>query len=441
MSELHQHLRQFLNAHPARRYWIGYSGGLDSHVLLHLCARIGTDTGLDFAVIHVNHQLHPDADIWQRHCQLTCERLGVPFRAVRVDARPAPGESPEEAARRARYQAFTEVLQADEALLLAQHQDDQAETVLLQLLRGAGPTGLAAMPVSAKLGAGKLLRPFLDLPRQALQAYAESHGLTWLDDPSNADTRYDRNFLRHQVIPLLRQRWPACSRTLARSARHCGEAAQLLTEEAEGWLADHTAADGSLDLAALAMLPRPRQRWLLRAWLRQRGARLPSRVYLDRILDECRQARGDRLPCIRWTGGEVRRWRGRLYFLSAPPPAIPHWESPWNGDDPLHLPDGSRLEAVPAPHGIPLAAWQNRPITVRYRRGGEILRDRGHRRPLKKFLQEQGIPPWRRQCLPLVYLDGELVAVADLWCADTLPPQEPAVRLRWLPRGLHSPRL
>ncbi|BCX88369.1 tRNA(Ile)-lysidine synthase [Methylomarinovum tepidoasis] len=440
MNELRQRLHRFLSAHPARRYWIGYSGGLDSHVLLHLCAELRPETGLVFAAVHVNHRLHPDADLWQAHCRTVCEHLAMPFQAAVVDARPAAGESPEEAARRARYRAFTATLQVGEALLLAQHQDDQAETVLLQLLRGAGPAGLAGMPASAPLGAGRLLRPFLDIPRRTLQDHAQAQGLNWIDDPSNADTRYDRNFLRHRVMPLLRRRWPACARTLARSARHCGETVALLEKETNLALETLVAADGSLDFASLTTRPEPQRRGLLRAWLKRQGARPPSTVYLDRILSECRQAAGDRIPCIRWRGGEVRRWRGRLYFLSAPPPPAIDWHSPWDGRAALLLPDGSCLEAAPAPRGIPLALWQERPITVRYRRGGEILRQHSHRRPLKKFLQEQGVPPWRRQRLPLVYLGEELVAVAGLWCAE-LTNRAPAVRPRWLPRGLQSQRL
>lgn len=437
MNELRHRLHRFLSAHPARRYWIGYSGGLDSHVLLHLCAELRAETGPVFAALHVNHRLHPDADLWQAHCRRICDRLVMPFEAAVVDARPAAGESPEEAARRARYRAFTEVLQANEALLLAQHQDDQAETVLLQLLRGAGPAGLAGMPASAPLGAGRLLRPFLDVPHRTLQDHARAQGLNWIDDPSNADLRYDRNFLRHRVMPLLRQRWPACARTLARSARHCGETVALLEAEMNAALETLVAADGSLDFAALTTRPEPQQRGLLRAWLKRQGARPPGSVYLDRILSECWQAASDRIPRIRWRGGEVRRWRGRLYFLTASPPPDTDWQSPWDGCDALLLPDGSRLEAVPAPRGIPLALWQERPITVRYRRGGEILRQHGHRRPLKKLLQEQGVPPWLRQRLPLVYLGEELVAVADLWCAE-LTDRTPAVRPRWLPQSLQS---
>ncbi|BCX81117.1 tRNA(Ile)-lysidine synthase [Methylomarinovum caldicuralii] len=434
MNELRHRLHRFLNAHPARRYWIGYSGGLDSHVLLHLCAELRAETGPVFAALHVNHRLHPDAPVWQDHCRAICESLQVPFRAVQVDATPRPGQSPEEAARKARYRAFRETLGANEALLLAQHQDDQAETVLLQLLRGAGPAGLAGMPACTDLGQGWLLRPLLDVPRQTLQAYAKAEGLHWIDDPSNTDTRYDRNFLRHRVMPLLRRRWPAADRTLARSARHCAETVALLEAATNPALDALMAADGSLDFAALTTRPEPQQRGLLRTWLKRQGTRPPSTVYLDRILSECRQAASDRIPCIRWRGGEVRRWRGRLYFLATPPPPATDWQSPWDGRAALLLPDGSRLEAVPAPRGIPLALWQERPITVRYRRGGEILRQHGHRRPLKKFLQEQRVPPWKRHHLPLVYLGEELVAVAGLWCAE-LTDRTPAVRPRWLPQS------
>ncbi|MCB1822500.1 MAG: tRNA lysidine(34) synthetase TilS, partial [Candidatus Competibacteraceae bacterium] len=222
----------------ARHLIIGYSGGLDSHVLLHVLATQGhhwPERRLE--AIYVDHGLHTASVAWGEHCANVCRDLNLPFRVLKIDARPTPGESPEAAARRARYTAFATELSPDAALLTAHHCDDQAETLLLQLLRGAGPHGLAAMPAVSRLGEGWLLRPFLEVDRAELLAYARTHDLQWIEDASNTDIGFDRNYLRHQVLPVLRERWPAVNRTLSRSARLCAETATWLDEEAAADLA------------------------------------------------------------------------------------------------------------------------------------------------------------------------------------------------------------
>ncbi len=436
MNDLLEGLRSSLGLHPARRFWIGYSGGLDSQVLLHLCARFRADNGGDFVAVHVNHGLHPEADKWQDHCRRSCEDLTIPFEAVSVDARPQPGESPEEASRNARYQAFSRCLNSDEALLLAHHQDDQAETVLLQLLRGAGVAGLAGMGQAAGLGRGKLLRPLLGVSRQALHEYALKHRLDWIDDPSNQILDFDRNYLRHHLFPLLKQRWPGCARTLSRSAGHFAETDRLLNEWGRPLLLTMTDEEGALDIAALGQQSRPSQRWLLRAWLKDQRQRAPAAVLLDRILDEVIWSRGDRNPRVAWGDAEVRRYRGRLFVLPQRPLPEPGWRMSWNGVAPLRLPDGSMLEAGKASgQGIDGEKWRTNEIEVRYRQGGERCRLAGRHghRSLKKMFQERGIPPWVRERLPLVYMNGELAAVGDLWvCAPFCAASAgPGVKLRW----------
>ncbi len=437
MNDLPGRLRRFLDSYPASRYWIGYSGGVDSHVLLHLCARLKSERGGVFAALHIDHGLHPDSAKWRDHCRAVCERLDLPFLSIPVDARPEKGESPEEAARTARYRAFESVLQADEAVLLAHHQDDQAETVMLQLMRGAGPAGLSGMGVEAVLGAGKLLRPFLEIPRQLLLEYARAHRLTWIEDPGNQTADFDRNYLRHHVFPLLRRRWPAAARTVSRSATHCAESEALLAAWGGDLLRTLRDEEGRLDLQALSEHSLPAQRWLLRAWLRELGWRPPPAVVLERILTEVIPAREDANPRIAWAGVELRRYRRKLYALPRFRPVDPGWCVTWNGTAPLSLPDGRILEAVEAKGaGIDAGQWRRARITVRYREGGEqcFLPGRRGRRTLKKLFQERGMPPWERKRTPLVFLNGELAAVGDLWvCAGFCASMgDPGVQLRWI---------
>ncbi|MDG4605564.1 MAG: tRNA lysidine(34) synthetase TilS, partial [Candidatus Contendobacter sp.] len=266
-GNLDQYISAFLAAHPqSHRLIVGYSGGMDSHVLLHLLAmqrELWPERTLE--AIYVDHGLHPASAVWGGHCARVCRELNVPFRTLRIDARPAPGESPEAAARQARYAALAAALEPDAALLTAHHRDDQAETLLLQLLRGAGPHGLAAMPEAARLGQGRLLRPLLNVDRAALLAYAHTQQLQWIEDASNADTGFDRNYLRHRILPLLRERWPAANRVLARSARLCAETAGWLDAEADADLARvMTARPDALSVPALRELSELRQRNLLR---------------------------------------------------------------------------------------------------------------------------------------------------------------------------------
>jgi tRNA(Ile)-lysidine synthase len=413
---------------------VAFSGGRDSTVLLHAAARAAGRLPA-LRALHVDHGLHADAPRWRAHCAATCSVLGVPFTALAVDARPARGESPEAAARAARYAALAGVLAPGEWLLTAHHRDDQAETLLLQLLRGAGVSGLAAMPARARFAGGWLVRPLLDLDRAALAAYAAAHDLAWCEDPDNAGLARDRNFLRHEILPRLAQRWPAAARCLARSAAHCAEADGLLEVLATGDLANlvEPQRPAELPVAALGRLPPPRRRLLLRHWLDQLGLPRPGQRVLARIEHEALGAARDRNPRVAWPGGEVRRYRGLLHARvpeadPTPPPQA------WDPATELLLP-GGRLRAEPAiGAGLARARLGDQPLTVRPRVGGERLRLPGRRtRPLKKLLQEAGVPPWRRASLPLVYVGEALAAVADLWVAEPFQAAagEPGLRLRW----------
>lgn len=423
-AQFHGCLRWLLTAHPSIRHLIiGYSGGLDSHVLLHLLA-----TNRDrwpertLAAMYVDHGLQAASASWGEHCTRICHELHISFRILKIDAQPAPGESPEAAARHARYAALAAELGPDAALLTAHHRDDQAETLLLQLLRGAGPHGLAAMPSASRLGQGWLLRPLLEVERADLLAYAQAHDLHWIEDASNADTGFDRNYLRHRILPLLRERWPAANRNLARSARWCAETAAWLDEEAAADLTCIAARrPDCLDIPALRELRERRQRNLLRYWLHQLGLPAPDHRQLRHLLDDALTAGRDRQPCIRWRGAEVRRYRDGLYAM---PPLAPHdarrtfvWRPAATGWPMLDLPGVGCLRMEPiVGAGLRKSALADAGLIVRFRQGGERFRpvDRRHGQELKKLLQAAGIPPWERDRLPLLYRDDLLLAVVGL---------------------------
>jgi tRNA(Ile)-lysidine synthase len=417
-------LSLLLAAHPdIRRLIVGYSGGLDSHVLLHLLATHRESwPERTLEAVYVDHGLQAASTAWGTHCAQVCHDLGVSFRMLKIDARPASGESPEAAARRARYAALAAELRPDAALLTAHHCDDQAETLLLQLLRGAGPHGLAAMPTATRLGRGWLLRPFLAIGRADLLAYAQVNQLRWIEDASNADLGFDRNYLRHRILPLLRERWPAVSRNLARSARLCAETAAWLDVEADAdlaRLASHRAE--GLHIPALRELSEPRQRNLLRYWLRQLRLPIPDSRQLSHILHDIPSAGRDRQPCVRWPGGEARRYRDTLYAM---PPLPPHdarqtfiWRSTTEGWPPLDLPGVGRLRLRETRGaGLRAEALADDLLRVGFRQGGEHFHPAGrsHGQELKKLLQEVGIPPWERDRLPLLYRDQALLAVVGL---------------------------
>lgn len=397
---------------------VAYSGGADSHVLLHLLAQHREALpGRALSAVYVDHNLDPASAAWGEHCLRICRELDVGWQLLRVDATPVAGESPEEAARRARYRALGDSLGAHDALLTAHHRDDQAETLLLQLLRGCGPQGLAAMAQATPLAAGWLLRPLLHTDRQDILEYAGRHRLAWIEDASNRDLRLNRNYLRHAVLPLLRERWPGAARTLARSAELCADAQALLDELADRDLqALRTAQADRLSLAGLLALEPRRQRNALRRWFRRLGLASPQRAQLERLIASL-GAPPDRQPRGAWPGVEVRRYGDALYAFPQLPLHDPHQVLQWSGEAPLSIGGIGTLRLIRARGGLKPDCLRR--LSVRFRRGGERLRVAGaeHRRPLKKLLQEAAIPPWQRERIPLLYSDERLIAVADLWIA------------------------
>jgi tRNA(Ile)-lysidine synthase len=435
-----QQLKASLAALPTpRRYWVAYSGGLDSTVLVHAVAALKSELGdAALGAVHVDHGLHAASAQWATHCTRVCESLGIPCRVVRVKVEAGRGESLESAAREARYRIFRDLLGDGEALCTAHHQDDQAETLLLQLLRGAGAAGLAGMPRHRPLGRGWLLRPLLGFGRAELKAFAEGLRLSWVEDPSNFLPHADRNYLRHTVLPLMRVRWPGLASTLARSAGHCGECGLLLELLAEQ---DLVLVQGSsprtLSAQRLAALDAARQRNVLRAWLKRLGLPTAPAARLDSIGRHVVAAGRDRVPLVEWPGAEVRRYRGNLYALRPLPRQDATQRIPWDMSGPLSLAAG-QLGVRPAlGQGLSAEHCRRLPVTVRFRRGGECCRPAGraHRRDLKRLLQEQGVPPWDRDRLPLVYLGDDLAAVGDLWVCEPhgAQPGEAGLAIHWRP--------
>ena len=387
-------------------------------MLLHALAQCRHRICVPLHAVHIDHGLNPLSPGWAEHCRQVCGELEVALTIRRVDARARPDESPEEAARRARYQAFRAVLGSGDWLCTAHHQDDQAETLLLHLMRGAGPRGLAAMRARSSLGDATLVRPLLAFGREALAAYARDAGLCWIDDPSNDDIAFDRNFVRLEVMPLLRRRWPAAARTLSRSAAHCREADDIMNSLALQDLAGAEGEEGTLLVSRLLRLEQARRVCVLRVWLARLGLPVPTLAQLHHIQTDVLATAPDANPCVQWPGARVRRYRDRLYAM--PPVAAvspPAAGLPWNLRAPLALPNGQRLAAIAvAGRGLSAARCRNQVVSVRFRQGGEHCRPAGgrHSRSLKNLFQEQGIPPWRRDVLPLIYVGESLACVVGL---------------------------
>ncbi len=398
-----------------KTYWIGYSGGLDSHVLLHLCAELRKQYPLQIKAIHVHHGLSAHASDWAMHCEKICTDLQIELVQKSIDAKALSGDSPEEIARERRYAIFAALLASQNILLTAHQQDDQAETVLLQLLRGAGPKGLAAMPVLKAFAAGFHGRPLLSIPRAELKQYAEEHGLTWIDDESNENKKYSRNFLRHAILPVLQQRWPTVTNTLARVAKNCAETQALVEDLARQDMIACRYAKNALAINKLRSLDALRQRQVLRAWLTESGFEIPSAVKLRQIQHDFLQAKQDKSPYIQLGSVELRRYRDVLYAM----PCLAHHDATqvfsWDLSQPLVIPSVGELRASLTDHaGLRMDTKQ---VTVRFRQGGEkcYFAERRCHQSLKHLLQEWNVPPWERDRLPLLYVCETLVAVVGFF--------------------------
>jgi tRNA(Ile)-lysidine synthase len=423
------------------RLCIAYSGGADSTALLAAAAALRSRHRLGLRALHVDHRLQPAARAMALAARATARRLAVPCRIIAAPVTVARGESPEAAARTVRYAALHAQLAPREWLLLAQHQDDQVEALLLQLLRGAGIAGLAAMPARA----GPVLRPLLGVPQAQLLAYLRRRALTWIDDPSNADERFARNFLRRRVLPLLRERWPGIGAAVARSAALAAEARGLLACRAEEQLRDAHVGP-SLAVSALRRLAAADRNNALRYWLEQQGLPMPDQRRLLEISGPMLRARADAQPSVRWPGALVRRHGGLLHAGPDAPALSPapagkrraaerlRWD--WLSRPRLALPDGTSLELRADERGALARAALPAQVEVVFRRPDGTVAGRTGGRRLKRLLREAAREPWRRGAVPLVYAGSRLLAVGDSWHSPQLTKNVTVAgtkryRLRW----------
>ncbi len=402
------------------RWVLALSGGGDSLLLLELLAALRGRLATPLVATHIDHNLHPDSAQWAESCAAHCRRLDVPLTTIVVEVTPG-GEGLEAAARRARYAALRPMIGENEALVTAHHRDDQIETLLLQLLRGAGVRGLAAMASESRFGQGSLLRPLLGIDRSAIDYCRQRLGLEAVDDPANRSLHFDRNYLRHQILPRLRRRWPQLNQTIARSAMLLGEAETLLQAAAADDLAAATGTRAdNLRVDRLLALPAPRRYNLLRHWLRQLALPMPPRERLLEVDRSLLSAAIDRQPQLVWRGGELRRHRNLLYAIdpTAGEVLLPvEWV---NLGEPCRLADGRRLQLLPAGGpGLDRRLLAGGELVVRPADPGERCALGGdlRRRRLRRYLSEAGVPPWERSQQIALELRGELVAVVGIGIA------------------------
>ena len=445
---LRERLEALLPGFPRISVCVALSGGIDSTALLAALAA-GRPRALRLRAAHIDHGLQASSALWSEHCRELARGLEVPLERLAVPVERTRGASLEEAARTARYRALAERLEPGETLLTAHTRDDQLETVLLQLLRGAGLAGLAAMPARSRLGAGWLARPLLPCARAELEAWVRARGLPWVEDDSNADERFDRNFLRRRVLPAVCERWPGAAAAVARTARHAAQAQGLLESLARADV--ERASDGAaLSVKSLRALSGERRRNALRFWIARSGRTLPDTRRMDELAGPVIEARRDAHPRLDWGEWFIERHADLLSMgdaaraLDSPRPggAIP-WR--WRGAPRCELPqDVGALELKTDVHGpIDLDALPEE-LEVTWRRGGERLRVRpgAPRRALKSLLQEAQVPIAERVRLPLVHAAGQLIAAGDLWVDAAVragPSARRRARLKWL-RSPHARR-
>ncbi|KKY89185.1 hypothetical protein OA46_04870 [Enterobacter cloacae] len=397
---------------PFRRLLVGFSGGLDSTVLLHrLMLWREQEPDVELRAIHIHHGLSSHADSWVTHCEALCRAWNIPLRVERVTLQDE-GLGTEAQARKARYAAFKCALLPGEALVTAQHLDDQCETFLLALKRGSGPAGLSAMPERARFADTFQLRPLLGEPRASLLSWAQQHDLRWIDDESNQDDAYDRNFLRLRVVPQLMQRWPHFAEATARSAALCAEQEQLLDELLADDLATVTDDAGGMQIIPLLTMSAVRRAALIRRWLAANGALMPSRAMVNRIWDEVVQAREDASPVLKLGGGEIRRFRQALWWVR-PQPSLAQEVIPWlELNAPLLLPKGWGTVSL-SPCGNIRPPRKDEPVSVRFKASGTVhIVGRNGGRKIKKIWQELNVPPWLREATPLLFYGETLIAAA-----------------------------
>ena len=416
-----QRLNQLAEQYKIKTWCLAYSGGLDSQVLLHLLSL----SKLNVKAIYIDHGLQSQSADWANHCFQQCEQLAIPFQIIKVDASAARGESPEAAARSARYAALKKCIQKYDCLLTAQHQDDQTETILLQLLRGAGAAGLSGMPVIAEFGSGWHARPLLNISQLQISDYAELNNLSWVEDPSNQQINYDRNYLRHTVLPELQHRWPSLNKTLSVFASQQAENAHLLNVLAAEDLRLSLTDESRLNINQLNKLDDARLRNVLRYWIKSINKQIPSRAVLEQVVQQIKNNSHDSAILVGWANVEIRCFREELFCLNK----ITHDATQvynWDLKDDLFLSSIKKklsLKKISSDNNIFVldASILKQPVTVRYRQGGERIKPAGRNgsHDLKSLFQESAVPGWQRDKIPLLYVGDDLVAVVGYWLADS----------------------
>lgn len=402
-SLIHQKLNQLTTT---KTIWIAYSGGLDSHTLLHILS----DYPANIRAIHIHHGLHPKANDWAEHCLKICSTLNIPLHIEKIQLE-RPDKNIEAAAREKRYAVFSKLLGKNEVLLTAQHQDDQIETFLLQLFRGAGLKGLSSMPEKISFAKGHLIRPLLHLSQLELKQYAKTLNLQWVEDDSNQQLRFHRNFLRHQVLPLIQTRWQALPNIINRTASHLAEAQSLLDILAEQDLKDLLREHQTLSISKLLTFSSTRQKNVLRYWLNQLYLPLPSDQKLRSIQNTLLNCKKDRMPLVTWKGVEIRRYRDQLYALTPQPIKTKIEVYEWDISKTIQVEGRTFSKENLIEKGIDLSGVEK--LTIRFRQGGERLQLKGqkHTKSLKKLFQEWKIPPWERERVLLIYKENCLIGV------------------------------
>ena len=436
VATVRAHLRPSLC--PGSHLVLALSGGVDSVALLAVLVELAGPMRFSLRAVHVNHGISPNAAAWAEFCLRACSRFGVPLEVESVDIGPYRSLGLEAAARRARYEALAR--QDADFIVLAQHRDDQAETLLLQLLRGAGVAGLAAMPERRALAGSRavVLRPLLGTSRTSIEGFARDRGIAWIDDESNADVGRQRNFLRHEVMPLLKQRFPAADRTIARAAAHLAESKMLLDVLARMDLGFADRREG-IAVSTLRELGHARAKNAIRFHCADLGLPALGTAQLDELWRQLNVAAGDANPLIPLQGWELRRYRGRLYVERKPSHLARVFPEPWNGEPvlPLLALRGTLRFKPEEGRGVSVEKLRGGEVAVRLRRGGERLQPdcRRPRRTLKNLFQEHGFLPWRRDRHPLIYCGDALVSVPGVGddCRWQAAAGEPGLIVTWEP--------
>lgn len=420
MNSLYSHFSRVIEHHqkPNSRLVVAFSGGVDSRVLLELAHQYALERHLECVAIHVHHGLSSNAERWVEHCSIWCGEKAIPLIVERVQLNLKQGKSIEEEARNARYQAFRQHIGPNDLLLTGQHSDDQIETFLLALKRGSGPKGLSSMAERMPFSQGQLIRPLLNVRRETIEQYADAIGLDWVEDESNQDTRYERNFLRQQVLPTIMARWPSFASAVQRSASLCADQEALLDELLTPVLQSLRQPDGSVSIPLLSQQSELARVRLLRMWLASLRQPMPTRQQVTLIWHQVAMAQRDANPILQLASGQIRRFNQRLYFVSEHAD-LSHWQAPIEVGTSVSLPDDLgtlALTLCPGKGRIALPDERG-PLWVSFNPEGLSAHpaERGHSRKLKKLFQEYQVPSWLRRRTPILMHRDQVVAVADLF--------------------------